>query len=250
MTIDESSLPLTFLAHAADILGDTSSGLSGNAIVQATRQYAAEYAVELTYPIYPNDAPNKRSALLENLKCFNGPQQHRILRELCSHRWFGPRDSSERRQIKLQLASTYAQYNKDTEANALNEPVAEDARRWLMNYPTVLKIYNEAIEKYRGGLFQRNVLDDLRLGLETLLKIVFQNEKSLENQVSMLGSFLKQNGGSTELSNMFVKLVDYYSKYQNSYVKHNNAVIEQEIEFMIEITASFMKHIVRLSEAR
>jgi hypothetical protein len=44
-----------------------------------------------------------------------------------------------------------------------------------------------------------------------------------------------------------VKLVDYYAKYQNSYVKHDDAVIEEEVEFVIELTWSFMKHLVRLS---
>ena len=38
-----------------------------------------------------------------------------------------------------------------------------------------------------------------------------------------------------------------YSKYQNSCVKQNDAVIEEEIEFIFEITASYMKHVVRLN---
>ena len=32
----------------------------------------------------------------------------------------------------------------------------------------------------------------------------------------------------------------------NTYVKHDDAVIEEEIEFVLEITSSFMKHLVRL----
>ena len=44
------------------------------------------------------------------------------------------------------------------------------------------------------------------------------------------------------------KLIDYYSKYQNTYVKHDDAVIEPEIEIIFEITSSFMKHLVRLGE--
>ena len=46
---------------------------------------------------------------------------------------------------------------------------------------------------------------------------------------------------------MFQKLVDYYSKYQNSYVKHDDKVIEEEIEFMFELTSSFMKHLIRIN---
>ena len=35
---------------------------------------------------------------------------------------------------------------------------------------------------------------------------------------------------------MFLKLIEYYSTYQNSYVEHDDAVIEEEIEFIFETT--------------
>ena len=95
--------------------------------------------------------------------------------------------------------------------------------------------------------FERNLLDDLRLSLELLLKSIFANGKSLENQIADLGAFIQSKGGSKELSNMFQKLVDYFSKYQNSYVKHDDNVIEEEIEFILELTSSFMKHLVRIN---
>ena len=45
---------------------------------------------------------------------------------------------------------------------------------------------------------------------------------------------------------MFVKLIDYYSKQNNTYVKHDDAVIENEIEIIFEMTSSFMKFLARL----
>ena len=48
---------------------------------------------------------------------------------------------------------------------------------------------------------------------------------------------------------MFGTLVDHYAKYHNSYVKHDDAVIEEEIDFIFEITSSFMKHLIRLDNA-
>lgn len=78
------------------------------------------------------------------------------------------------------------------------------------------------------------------------MQTIFKNVKSIENQITNLGEHLNAKGGSKELTNMFVKLVEYYSKYQNTYVKHDDAVIEEEIEFIFEITSSFMKHIIRL----
>jgi hypothetical protein len=92
-----------------------------------------------------------------------------------------------------------------------------------------------------------NLLDDLRLALELLLKALLGNDKSIENQIPFLGEFIKKRGGSPELANMFVKLVDYYTKYQNTYVKHDDGVIDEEVEFVFELTSSFMKHLVRLS---
>jgi hypothetical protein len=47
---------------------------------------------------------------------------------------------------------------------------------------------------------------------------------------------------------MFRTLVDYFSKYQNTYIKHDDAVIVAEVEFVFELTSSFMKHFIRLSK--
>ena len=241
----EDDLPTPFVAHAAEVLGDTTAGLTGVQIVRLMRGYAAEYGKEIPHAVSPNDAPNKRTALYENLLPFSGPQKHRILRELCDYSGFTTM-SPERQQIKIALATTYKGFNSETNASTVNEALIQETRHWLDVCPPALTIYNGAIGKYRSGLFQRNVLDDLRLVLETLLKAILENERSLENQLPGLGQFIKARDGSPEFGNMFAKLVEYYCRYQNTYVKHADAVIEQEIEFVLEITSSFMKHIIRM----
>jgi hypothetical protein len=80
---DIERLPPTFIAHAADVLGATTGGLSGSQIVSLMRAYAMEYGVEIPYGVSMVGAPNKRTALLENLLEFGAVQQHRIIRELC-----------------------------------------------------------------------------------------------------------------------------------------------------------------------
>jgi light-regulated signal transduction histidine kinase (bacteriophytochrome) len=92
------------------------------------------------------------------------------------------------------------------------------------------------------------ITDDLRLSLELLIKAILENNKSLENQLSDLGRFIKDNGGSKELGNMFQKLVEYFTQYQNSYIKHNDQVIEEEIEFIFEMTSSFKKIFIRIKK--
>ena len=45
---------------------------------------------------------------------------------------------------------------------------------------------------------------------------------------------------------MFLKLVDYFGKYQNTYVKHSDNVNDNEIEIIIEIASSFMKFLIKI----
>lgn len=47
---------------------------------------------------------------------------------------------------------------------------------------------------------------------------------------------------------MFITLIDYYSKYKNSYVKHNDSVNAQELGFMIELTSVFKKYLILIEK--
>jgi len=44
---------------------------------------------------------------------------------------------------------------------------------------------------------------------------------------------------------MFNKLLDYYAKYQNEHVKHDDDVVEHEIDFVLEISCSFLKTFIK-----
>lgn len=242
----DDKMPAHFVQYAADILGATSGGLSGADIVRATAAYAVKYDANIPYSTYPFEAPNKRTALRENLMAFSAAQQYQIIKELCDHRSFSLLPNKERKELKIRLVTRYSSLAQDGQASEINETLIEETRHWLDGYPEALSLYNDALEKYEHGVFHRNLLDDLRLGLEKLLRETFSNSKSLENQIRFVGSYIKDRGGSKELANMFVTLVEYYAKYHNSYVKHDDSVIEEEIEFIFEITSSFMKHLIRL----
>ena len=242
----EDGIPPNFIQYAADILGDTDSGLSGAIIVSATAAYSVEFDALLPHPTYPFDAPNKRTALYENLMAFGPAQQYRIIKDLCDRLSSKQPQEPKRKELKIRLITRYQHLAENGGAADINETLIEETRHWLENFSEVLSLYNGALEKYEHGVFHRNLLDDLRLGLEKLLREVLANNKSLENQFKFVGEYIRKRGGSKELANMFVKLVDYYSSYQNSYVKHDDSVIEEEIEFIFEITSSFMKHLIRL----
>ncbi|MGA3816811.1 hypothetical protein ACI2VP_25310 [Ralstonia nicotianae] len=240
-------IPPNFIQYAADILGDTNVGLSGANIVRETAAYAVKYDVNIPHPTYPFEAGNKRTALYANLMAFSPQQQYQIIKKLCDHKSFPLKSNSKRKELKIRLVSGYSHLDPRDLPSEVNETLIEETKHWLDDYPEALSLYSQALEKYGHGAFQRNLLDDLRLSLEKLLRAIFNNSKPIEKQISSIGEHIKHSGGSPELSNMFLKLLDYYAKYHNSYVKHDDAVIEEEIEFIFEITSSFMKHLVRLS---
>lgn len=82
-----NKLPEAFISYAADVLADTSTGLTGAQIVKHCKAYAIDFGVDI--PIASSDfgrmnpiIPNKRTALQRNLFAFNGQQQFVIIKEL------------------------------------------------------------------------------------------------------------------------------------------------------------------------
>lgn len=230
----------SFLNYACDILGETSMGLSGTKIVEYCNSYAITFNRIIPFGSYPFDAPNKRSALKENLRAFEAAEQFRIIKELCELSMFA--DNSAVADLKIKLYSRYG--NLATEKISETELI-QKTKHWLANYPLALKQYESALSKFEGGIFERNTLDDLRLSFELLVKDLLNNSKSLENQIGGICGILDRAGTSVELKNMVQKIIDYYTKYQNSHVKHNDAVNSNEIEYVIELTSVIMKFLIK-----
>lgn len=247
---EDDDIAPTFLQKAAQVLGDTSSALTGSKIVDAFNAYGEMWNVRVPYPEYPGwEAQSKRQAIYESLRHFSPSQQFQIIEELCEHPTFsssGP-SAPKRKTLKLELYTKYSRLRPQAEAKELDLPLVEETKHWLQGFPDSLNLYTEAKLKYDHGSFQRNVLDDLRLSLEILLKNILGNAKTLENQLPEIGGFLKARGASPQIANMFHKLLEYYTKYQNDYVKHDDAIKEEEVEFVFEMTSSLMKHFIRMS---
>ncbi len=239
------NISAAFISFAATEL--SGNGLSRGKLVELTSAYAADFAVEIPHARYPFDAPNKRTALLDNLLCFAPKQQYQIIREL-SDRLNLDGKNTKLVALKVKLLFQYGEFADQDNSTDVHRTLLTETRHWLSNYSEVRKLFDESLLKHDQGIFKRNTLDDLRLALEILVRQIFENHKALENQIAQVGQFVKRHGGSSQLANMFERLVDCYTKYQNTYVKHDDAVITAEIEFIFELTASFMKHLLRLNE--
>jgi hypothetical protein len=238
-------VPAAFINHACEILGHTDSNLSGSKIVEYLNAYAFDYNVNIPYPDYPfpSSVPSKRTALRKNLRAFNPEQQIQILNELCQLEQF--KDNAAVTDLRYQLISRYGHLIIQPPEKSIDTVLIEQTRHWLVDFPESLGLYESALMKLENKLFVRNLLDDIRLSLEKLIQKLLGNSRSLENQIADLGPFLKVKGCSKELCNMFLKLVDYYTKYQNTYVKHDDAVIESEIEIIFELTCTYMRFLIR-----
>ena len=235
----------TFLNYACDVLAETNRGLSGMQIVEYCNSYAIDFNRAIPHGSYPFEAKNKRTALKENLRIFEASEQFKIIKELSELPEFSNNDKAHK--VKQLLYTRYG--NLATEKISETELIQKTIH-WLGNHPTSLKQYESALAKYEGGIFERNTLYDMRLSFELLVKDLLSNNRSLENQIADLGSMLKSKGASEELKNMVLKIIDYYTKFQNNHVKHNDAVNSNEIEYVIELTSVVMKYLIKISDVQ
>ena len=114
----------------------------------------------------------------------------------------------------------------------------------LKDFPDAAKLFQSALDKLNEDRNERNLLDDLRLTLEITLKKILSNNKSIENQTSKIGAYLKEKNASSEVRNMFRTLIDYYAKYQNNYIKHNDEVKRDEIDLIVNLTGAFINYLI------
>lgn len=230
----------SFLAHACDVLAETNHGLSGMKIVEYCNGYALDFNRKIPYDSYPFDAPNKRTALRENLKAFEDAEQFRIIKELCELPQFSQSD-----EIKKVRKLLFQRHGNLSNERITETELVQKTRHWLSAHPAALKQYENALSKYEGGIFERNTLDDMRLAFELLIKDLLGNKKSLENQIEGIGGMLKKSGASAEIRNMVTQIIKYYTDFQNKHVKHNDAVNGDEIEYVIELTSVIMKFLIK-----
>lgn len=144
----------------------------------------------------------------------------------------------ERFDVKFRLSN-----GEFIEAKILiNQPAVKEVLEWIDSYPDAAKAYRSALKKLSDGLYERNAIDDMRLSLESLIRSLTKSTKTLENQIKPLGELLKNKGVPVQVSNMITTMITFYTKYQNDYVKHHDAVNRDDLEIIVNMTANIMKY--------
>lgn len=132
-------------------------------------------------------------------------------------------------------------------AKELDEILVNDILVWLEKYQKSRDKLISALNKYQQREDIRNILDDLRLSLEIFIQEIFSNNKTLENNKTEIGKMLKDNNINKEITNIYITIFDYYTKYQNNNVKHNENCYDQEIEFILYLTCILIRTIITIN---
>ena len=235
----------SFIDYASDILGDTDNGISTMQIISICNKYASEYNVNIPHTkIYKGCSQtfnNKRTALKENLQKFNEQQVFEIIKYICELERYN--EKKEFKDVKVKLYRNFPQYIDNEKNIELDSEIIENLEL-LASYPKAKKVYDDACSLFDLGIYERNLVDNLRLTLELLCKQLLSNEKSLEHNIDEICTFFKNKNCSQQFINMFRKLIDYYLKYNNDNIKHDENININEISFIFGLTNLFIKLLI------
>jgi len=139
-----------FLRHAADILADTNTGLTGSEIVKFCNSYAIDFNVNIpitssNFGSFGSVVPNKRTALYKNLVAFNACQQFKIIKELSELDKFT--NNEDVKKLKAQLYESFGRF--DTSATPSKESTTPQTADVIAEVIKVLlDMYNNDDEMY------------------------------------------------------------------------------------------------------
>lgn len=187
----------TFIEYASEILGDTTSGLSGTQIVKYCNKYAIEFGVKI--PIGTTDfgkfgskVPNKRTALRKNLSEFNAIQQFHIIKELCKLPIFNK--NIQVNDLKKKLFIRYATLAKSSNEISgvqmiplnIKSQSIDNKKGFIENYIHKLEVLVDEIKGLEG--VDEIFIEDKLFELIMEIRNIFFNELPQIDQAILLRS--------------------------------------------------------------
>jgi hypothetical protein len=136
-------------------------------------------------------------------------------------------------------------------AKLLDQKLVNDVLDWLPTYsPKSRQYFESALSEYLTKHY-RDSIDKMRVSLETFMRHLLRTRKSLENQKSLLGTYLENKKVPSDMRNAYSAILYQYTVYQNNVAKHphdRNAPepTEDEAEFIIYQTGLLMRFLIQL----
>lgn len=241
------TLDRTFLKYACDNLADTNYGLSGSNIVKYLNEYALKYNRTIPHCIYPYEAQNKRTALLENLLCFDASEQFQIIKDLCELSNISNRN--ETKQVLEKLYDRCSKYADKSIIPHLELPKSNDD-----TLQTLLDDIEHNIKQNTPEL----VLDRLHtFSCKFLRKVCIDNNITvtdnkgaflpLHSLIGMLSKkystydLFKSDFTTTSLKSS-ISIFEKYNSIRNdqSYAHDNEVLNKMEAEYVVKTIANLL----------
>lgn len=133
-------------------------------------------------------------------------------------------------------------------AKELDDALVSEPLEWLKNYPQTHKTYCIALKQYSEGIYIRDVADNLRKALETFLQEFLCNTKNLETNKNEICKYLGEQSVDAGVSGLFQPLINSYKNINDRIVKHNDAVDEKLLEFLLYQTGVLIRMVLSVKD--
>lgn len=129
-------------------------------------------------------------------------------------------------------------------AKELDDALVSEPLEWLKDYPQAHKTYCIALKQYADGIYIRDVADNLRKALEAFLQEFLGNTQNLESNKNNICRYLGEQGVDAGISGLFQPLINAYKNINDRIAKHNDAVDEKLLEFLLYQTGVLIRMVL------
>lgn len=129
-------------------------------------------------------------------------------------------------------------------AKELDDALVSEPLEWLKDYPNARKTYVVALKQYSEGVYIRDVADNLRKALETFFQEFLGNTKNLETNKNEICKYLGAQGVDAGITGLFQPLINSYKNINDRIAKHNDAVDEKLLEFLLYQTGVLIRMVI------
>lgn len=133
-------------------------------------------------------------------------------------------------------------------AKELDDALISEPLEWLKDYPNTRKTYIIALKQYSEGIYIRDTADNLRKALETFLQEFLDNKKNLETNKNEICKYLGVQGIDAGVAGLFQPLINAYKNINDRIVKHNDAVDEKLLEFLLYQTGVLIRMVLSVKQ--
>ncbi len=134
-------------------------------------------------------------------------------------------------------------------APELDAALVSEPLEWLKDYPVAHRTFVTALKQYADGIYIRDVADNLRKALEAFLQEFLGNSKNLETNKNEICKYLGGQGVDAGVTGLFQPLINTYKSINDRIVKHNDAVDEKLLEFLLYQTGVLIRLVLTVKHS-